>query len=180
MISLKLSNIFSKTVLFVILSFFISFQSGAIQFVGNYSTHFVQDNTIYFFCGATVVNIQVCTADIIKVRLDLTGNLQPDTSLVVIHETWPTVNFTVTDVGQTINIQTAQIIVKCLKHPFRMAFYDKAEQLIVKEPVLGGGLAWENQYRYAFFDQTVNDHFYGLGERSIPLDRKGFEFEMRA
>ncbi|MFQ6617456.1 MAG: TIM-barrel domain-containing protein, partial [Fidelibacterota bacterium] len=149
----------------------------AIEFVGDYSNHVVQDNTVLFTCGSTAVSIQLYRDDIVRVSLFPSGNIQDDTSFVVVNRSWPEVDFEVYESADEINIKTDSMIVTAQKRPFRLSFYDGAGRLILKERD-EGGLGWEGELNYAYFQQGDDPHYYGFGEKSIPLDRRGYSFRI--
>jgi alpha-glucosidase len=145
------------------------------EFVRDYSGHTIDGNKIHFQCQDVVVLVEWCTQEIVKVSLFPDGDVQPDTSFVVIHETWPQVCFTVEDTGDSIWIKSSRIHIGCQKRPFRLSFYNSSGKLILKERS-AGGLGWADNQCYAYFNQTDDEHFYGFGERAIELDKKGCNF----
>lgn len=145
------------------------------EFVGDYSGHTVNGNKIQFQCQDAVVLIEWCTRDIVKVSLFPDGNVQPDTSFVVIHEAWSPVSFTVEDTEDSIWVKSSGVHIGCQKRPFRISFCNSMEQLILRERP-AGGLGWSENQRYAYFNQTGDEHFYGFGERTIDFDKKGHDF----
>ena len=77
--------------------------------------------------GETTVKIQVCTPDIIRVRMSPTGEFEQPALVKygIVKTDWPNVDFTVEDEEDFIKIETDKLIVKAWKSPFRLSFLDK-------------------------------------------------------
>ncbi len=175
--------------LFCILFLLVLFteQASTQQFVGNYVRHVVSRDSVFFVCeDSTRIVLQVCADDVIRVALfPSPGAVHFDTSFVVVQKFAPTTSFTLQDNVADITITTPKASVVCQKRPFRIAFRSSSQQLLVKERD-AGGLGWDGDSRFAFFDQTSDEHFYGFGELCQPfpeikqtyppLDRKGYNF----
>jgi oligosaccharide 4-alpha-D-glucosyltransferase len=148
----------------------------AIDFVGDYRSHRIDGNTVFFDCTPAFVSVEFCTEDIVKVGLTFIWNPVEDSSYVVMHEAWPQVSFTIEDDDSTLHILSSTFDISCQKYPFRLSFCERSGHLLVQERS-EGGLGWQSPHTYAFFSQSPEDHFYGLGMRAIDLDRKGRSFD---
>lgn len=139
-------------------------QASTQQFVGNYMRHVVSSDSILFVCeDSTRIVLQVCTDDVIRVALfPSPGAVHFDTSFVVVQKFAPTTSFTLQDNVADVTITTSKASVVCQKRPFRIAFRSSSQQLLVKERD-AGGLGWDGDSRFAFFDQTSESISMDLG-----------------
>ncbi|MDZ7303276.1 MAG: DUF5110 domain-containing protein [candidate division KSB1 bacterium] len=146
------------------------------QFVGNYTGHAIRGDSVIFSCESASLLLEFCSESIIKVKYTPFGTLTRDTSFVTFCEDWPAVNFTVQNFPDSINFHTNALTLACRKRPFRLVFRERNGRLLLQERP-AGGLGWDGGLRYAYFNQTADEHFYGFGERGISLDRKGYRFD---
>jgi len=150
--------------------------AGAKEFVGDYLAHELQENSVVFHCQNADVVVQICTPEMVKIALLPRGNPEEDTSFVVIHRLWPEATFSVRDEGGYLRLETDQLVLLCSKSPFRMSFREPSGRVLLRERS-EGGLGWEGPWRFAYFQLEPAEHFYGLGEKGIPLDRRGYAFD---
>lgn len=146
-----------------------------INFVGNYTGHTTTDSTIRFYAGMCAIELKFIRSDILKVTLfeDL-NNAVEDTTFVVL-QSCSDVRWEMRDEGSKFLIQTDSILIRVDKTPLRIYYYDKAGKLLLKERN-SGGFGFRGKEKYVFFDIQPDEHFYGLGQKGIDIDRKGHAF----
>jgi len=87
----------------------------------------------------------------------------------------PTAALTVTDEGPSILAATAAVSVRIEKNPLRLVFLDKAGHVINEDArqrpwsVAGAGFRVDKE-------MPVDEHYYGLGDKAGPLDRRDMAF----
>lgn len=148
----------------------------AIEFVGDYRSHRVDGSRVVFDCAPATVTVAFCAEDIVKVSTSCEWSPGEDSSLVVLHRPWPGAAFAVEEDKETIRILSRTFEIRCSKYPFRVSFYRRSGEPLLRERPQGG-IGWERPAQYAYFTLSEGDHFYGLGMRAIDLDRRGWAFD---
>ena len=74
-------------------------------------------------------------------------------------------------------MRTSQLEVRVRLNPFRVAFYDLAGHLISKDDD-ARGTAWEGHRLRSWKWMPQDEHYFGLGEKAGPLDRRGHAYQM--
>jgi len=141
-------------------------------FLGNYTGHAVSGKQVTVSAGAAAVRFIFYQPDILRVDFLPFPGAVFDSSFSVIQDTTVYVPFTITDAPSTLKIETGALGVVCQKSPLRISYYDAAGNLLLSEPA-SGGLAVSGTERWATFSLHPNEHFYGTGERSADLDKRG-------
>ncbi len=146
-----------------------------INFIGNYTKHSLTDSTVRFCAGASVVEFKFLRDDIVQVMFfPDSSDIVYDESFVVIQNCIPT-RWILQEANDRFLIQTDSIVIRIDKNPFRIYFYDRAGKLLLKERN-AGGFGYTGKEKYVFFEIQPDEHFYGLGQKGIEIDRKGYAF----
>ena len=74
-----------------------------------------------------------------------------------------------------IRIKTSQLTALITKSPFQIKFYDSEGQLLTS---LDGFSMTENKPKI-FFSADSTEAFYGMGQKSIPVNRRGYQFKTK-
>jgi len=148
------------------------------RYIGDYVEPYqVDKNTITFKCANATVKIEVCTEDILRVRMSKSGVFLPDEPWVVIKYDWPKSNFTVKDRGAYVDIATQCITVKINKSPFRLDIFDEDTRALCLEPE-NGGMGFDGEKVICRKKLTATNHFFGLGQRYEKSDLRGCKYEL--
>jgi alpha-glucosidase (family GH31 glycosyl hydrolase) len=134
-----------------------------------------QDGPILRFGeGPARVSVTVCTSRI--VRIELAGEAPDGAPSYVGPRAWPGAAVHVDD-GEPVRMVTADLGVEVSIAPVRLAFLDRTGTLLLHQPADGGMTAERSadgrtrvHARFAF---TGEQHFYGLGQGGLQLDRLG-------
>ncbi len=146
-----------------------------INFLQNYTRHVATDSTVRFYAGVCAVEFKFIRADIVKVTLfEDSSNIVEDISPVVI-QSCNSVRWSLSDVNSSFFIETDSILIRVDKFPLRIYYYDKVGKLLLKERNLGG-FGYSGKEKYVFFEIQQDEHFYGLGQKGIDIDRRGYAF----
>jgi alpha-glucosidase (family GH31 glycosyl hydrolase) len=144
------------------------------DYVAPYKT---EANVITFTCTNATVKVEVCTEDILRIRMSKSGTLKPNEPWVVIKYDWPKSNFTVKDRGHYIDISTQCITVKINKSPVRVDIYDEDTRALCLEPE-AGGMGFDAEKVICRKRLTPTNHFFGLGQRYEKSDLRGEKREL--
>jgi alpha-glucosidase len=65
-------------------------------YLGDYvAPHKTEGNVVTFTCSNATVKVEVCTEDILRIRMSKSGEFKPNEPWAVIKYDWPQANFTV-------------------------------------------------------------------------------------
>lgn len=139
---------------------------GELKAVGHQGTEFT-------FAGAqATVVVSVLAPDLIRVRAVPGRSLPADHSYAVIKTDWPASKVNVSSDRNSYSIRTEQLEVRVQLAPFRIAFYDAQGQLLSKDAD-NLGISWDGPRVRIWKSQPADEHYYGFGEKSTPLDKRG-------
>jgi len=147
-------------------------------YLGDYVEPYqVQGNTITFTCSNAVVKLDICTEDILRIRMSRSRSFKPDEPWVVIKYDWPQSLFTVKDRGAHVDISTQCVTIKVNKSPLRLDVYDEDTRPLCLEPE-HGGMGFDGEKVICRKKLTPTNHFFGLGQRYEKSDLRGEKREL--
>lgn len=126
-----------------------------------------EDDGIMCTCNTGVLKLKICREDIVHVAYSPTSAI-PERPLKVVTAQWKTPQFTKTEAGDTIILQTGKIIVKVCKTTANVTYTDLGGEVILSEyaksmtPVKVEG-EQTNTVR-GEFNSPVSEGLYGLGQ----------------
>lgn len=163
-----------------LLCFLLVFTSAAFadwQSIGDMTKVESQGNQVTFRNAKSTVVVTVLAPDLIRVRMVPGTSLPPDHSYAVIKTDWPNVPIEVAGDKETRTIRTPELEVRAHLAPFRLAFYDRDGKLIARDAD-SRGVAWDGPRVRCWKWMPEDEHYYGLGEKSTPLDKRGRSYVM--
>jgi len=141
--------------------------------VGDYMGHYdLKGNEVTFTCTNAVVKVQVCTEDIVRIRMNPSGEFMPNEPYVVIKYDWASSPFAVTDRGHYVDITTPRLTARVNKSPFRIDIYDRHMEPLCMEPAKGGA-GFDGEKVICRKKLTATSHFFGLWQRYEQSDLRG-------
>ena len=144
--------------------------------VGNL-LNFEETKGVYTFsCDAGYVTLLFYRQDIVRIIMNPFEKPSVKSSVALVKEP-EKVNVEVVENEVEIALSTGKLAIKILKTPFRVSIYDGTGTLLVRETVKGMGYK-ENREVICFKEMSENDHFYGFGEKSGFLDKRGEKMTM--
>ncbi|PAV30966.1 alpha-glucosidase [Virgibacillus profundi] len=153
-------------------------QSAAVVYrdIGNIISNKKTDDTYLFVCVNGSVAVQFYSDSIVRITMNQKGDPKIDQSQTVMKK--PD-NVAITeDFSKDIyTLKTSKIKLVIYKAPFRLIVKDENGQIIVSESDRGMAFR-ENGEVTVFKKMHENDHFYGFGEKSGFLDKRGEKYEM--
>ncbi|MDT3425555.1 alpha-glucosidase [Paenibacillus forsythiae] len=143
----------------------------------------LQDGLVLFTCENGRLAVGGLRTGIIRVKL-LAGAGPGDpipmhtTAAVIREETNPggrEAEPKLRDTGLSYMIETAGMMVEVVKQDSSLRFLNESGQILAHNPLL----AWkEDKAATALFQAAENTHYYGLGEKTGFLDKRGERYEM--
>jgi alpha-glucosidase len=153
-------------------------QSGSKTYrdIGKLHNYHEKDNTYMFSCENGTIAIQFYTESIVRVIMNQKNPIDLQGSKAVIAKP-KKVTIEVTEDNERIVLSTTNVQLVITKVPFRITFKDSQGREIVSEGKYGMAYR-ENGEVIAYKQMSENDHFYGFGEKSGHLDKRGEKLEM--
>lgn len=163
----------------MILAFLLSlssFTAAAQEFTmaGNYIKHKKTKNSIEFQCTNAKIRVDICSDDILRIRMRPGGEFKPDETYVVIRYDWPVISYSIKDKGDFIAIETQRMQIKAFKSPFRFEFFDLNGNPVNKD-WKEGSMGFRGNEIICRKELTGTDHFFGLGQRYEKSDLRGMK-----
>ncbi len=144
--------------------------------LGDYSSHRVVRGGVEVTVGRAVVRIVAYRPEIVRVSCSFDRAPAPaEPSWSVSAVPAPGVHVVATADDSAVTLTTQALRVEASKRPFRLAFFDRAGRRLLAEPAAGGMGESGREKRLRFVIQE-GDHFFGFGQKGIPVDRRGRSF----
>lgn len=179
---LRLSKLRSRGLLLARLMFALLMPSasfGTLQYVGNVQFTSISTNRVDFVLDQGVVaRLEILDDDLIRVRVSPTGTFTSQTSGAIASTGLNTPIVTFNDSSSATFIATSRAQVAVLKAPFQVLIYRTDGSLVSAD--LPHAIAWDPSSGL-ILDQKyaqADEHYFGLGERGGPVDRRGRKFTM--
>jgi len=163
--------------LLCLLLLFANSAFGDWQGVGSLVASEPQGNQITFRSRQATAIITVLAPDLVRVRMVPGPSPGPDYSWAVAKTDWPMVSAEFTGSKDSRVIRTSELEVRVQLSPFRLTFYDRSGRLISKDAD-SRGMSWEGPRVRCWKWMPADEHYFGLGEKSNPLDKRGHSYVM--
>jgi alpha-glucosidase len=115
--------------------------------------------------------VRVLTPDLVNVAVVKAGEPVPESPGILKHD-WPSVPLRHQDTGGRYVIRTSSLTVEISKEPFGVVMRDRSGR-IVNEDDLSRGSGYENGKPYVFKRAQPDERFYGFGEQTRRLNKRG-------
>ena len=142
------------------------------QPIGNLKPTGRNGNEFTFRGARAIVVISVLAPDVVRVRAGAGQSLPADHSYAVVKTDWPAAKVDVSTYGKFQSIRTSEMEVRIQLSPFRISFYDANGALLSKDADTMG-INWDGKRVRVGKTEPVDEHYYGFGEKSTPLDKRG-------
>lgn len=148
--------------------------------LGNCLRHSVEGNEVIFHCDKNAkVKIELCSGEVLKIQVAPEGNFsRKNPSFAVINEDlgW-TGSVEVKEEPSAYEIFTASLRIRVNKSPFKLQIFDKYQKLLFSD-YNDRGFVKQGTKVTAFKNLRGDEQFFGLGEKSGPLNRRGRNYKM--
>ncbi len=146
---------------------------------GKCLTYEVSGSQAIFHCENNVnVLLKLCSPGIIKLWYEQGTFLRNNESFAVVNENIDNAGtLSVSEQPGSYEIFTSELIIRINKNPLQIRFFDKYQKLLL-EDYQGKGFVKDAQRQISYKTLRPNEHFFGLGEKSGGLDRRGKTFRM--
>jgi alpha-glucosidase len=145
------------------------------QPVGSMVARPPEGNQISFHNRQAIVTISVLATDLVRVRMSPGDTPGQDYSWAVIKTDWPKTPVEFSGNKQLRIIKTPAMEVRVQLSPFQLAFYGVDGRLISKDV---REMAWDGEHVRCWKIMPPDEHYFGLGEKAGPLDKRGHSYVM--
>jgi alpha-glucosidase len=150
------------------------------QSLGDVTSFHFDQQRLGLRCGDTAVRIEALAPDLMRVRLAPDGQFGHDFSYAVAQTGWPPTEVMFEAGHDVLELRSAALICRVQRTPCRISFYDPLGRLLAAD---ADGLGWGEPVdgdRPVVCRQRLlpGSHFYGLGEKAFPMERRGRRFEL--
>jgi alpha-glucosidase len=133
-------------------------------------------NGIDIYSGAALVRITSLRDDALRVRVGATGELPEDASWAVLPASrTASASVTQEETATTIGFTTAKLRLSVQKDPLQITVADLTGKIILQQlpdrPIEFNGTAFRARFR-----SPADEHYFGLGDKPGPLDRRNEAF----
>ncbi len=127
----------------------------------------------------SLIQLTVLAPDLVRVRTLFPGQqAAPDHSWAIARADWPVVPCQIREDAETVTVATMELEIVLRRHPLLVEFRDAVshrrinadERPAARDPRTGRLAAAKRL--------GLDEHFYGLGEKAAPLDRRRGEFTL--
>lgn len=150
------------------------------QTLGSCSSYVINSNKVIFNCENNAkVLLQYCSDEVIKVWISADGSFKRNNvSFAVINEDlgWNG-NLKVNEETSAYEIFTASLRIRINKAPFKLQIFDKYQKLIFND-FNDRGFVKKGNHISAYKTLKSDEQFFGLGEKSGTLNRRGKSYKM--
>ena len=164
--------------IFVLLFTCVAFPQTHWQPLGDVTSVEKLANGVVVSAGAARIRITVLAPTVVGLRYSLQGSFGSDQSFAVLPDAFPNPpTIQTNDSGNAVLLDTGAMQVRILKSPLRVVFLDPAGQVISEDdpryPVSFDGAAFR-----VWKSTPLEEHYFGLGDKTGPLDRRDLAFTM--
>lgn len=152
---------------------------GTWRAAGNVVATAVSANRVDFSLDSgAVARVEMLAGDIVRIRVNPSGQISARVSEALSFSALADPQAAIYDLAQATYLQTAAATVAVLKAPFQVVVLRADQSLVTAD--LPNGVQWDSVsgailvQRYA----PADEHYFGLGERGGPLDRRGRSLNM--
>jgi alpha-glucosidase len=133
-------------------------------------------------CENALVQLTVLAPDLVRVRVSPTGRFSAPFSYAIAKkdDEWsatpqPSVECSVEETEETLIIRTSKLHIHIAKAHLHLAWLDP-DGMVIHADAAGAG--WKDDKLYHWKHMPIDEHIYGLGEKTLPLDKRGLATEM--
>ena len=140
--------------------------------LGPVSRYERESGGLLIYCGDALLRVSIERAGIVRVRLAQSGVFGRDHSWAVTTDDSPTPAWKLDDENDRLTLITSTLRVVIQKNPCRISFHT-IDGLPIATNDASKGIGWDGEEVRCWMQLSDDDHFFGLGERGAPLDKRG-------
>ncbi|MFD1017817.1 glycoside hydrolase family 31 protein [Thalassobacillus hwangdonensis] len=145
--------------------------------IGNLVEAVEQQESYHFQCEQGVVSVRFYRKDIVRITMDPEGNPQENNDSRAVTTSPGKVSVGLKEEEAFLTLETEAMKVRINKQPFRITVLDHQSNVISAEDERGMGFQHSGEV-IAHKKMDAADRFYGFGEKSGFLDKRGEKYTM--
>ncbi|SDI43010.1 glycoside hydrolase family 31 protein [Alteribacillus bidgolensis] len=119
-----------------------------------------------------VAFVRLFDKDLVKVSV-LEEGREESYSPGIAKKDWETPDFKLEEKDRTLSLKTDEITILVNQEPFGIKMLDKEGNVINEDAMSNGGSGYADDKPYVFKETDENENFYGFGEQSGELNKRG-------
>lgn len=131
-----------------------------------------EDCGVLLTCGGAALRISIERTGIIHVRLAPTGDFDREHSWAVVPDDSSAPAWRVEETAQHIDVVTDAVTVHIQRDPCRVSFITPDGRVCAADDS-SKGMVWDGEAIACWKQIGEQEHFFGLGEKGLPLDKRG-------
>nr|WP_235816446.1 TIM-barrel domain-containing protein [Bacteroides ihuae] len=146
----------------------------------NCSSYFLQGNQVIFhLTDSAGLQLQLCSQSVVKIWFSPDGNFQrKSSSFAVINEQLESIDtIRVEEQPACYELFTSKLRIRVNKKPCSLQIFDKYQKLIFSDYADKGHVS-EGSKKIEYKTLRRDEHFFGLGEKTGKMDRRGEAYKM--
>ena len=137
------------------------------------SSYKIDASRAEFISGnGSVLELKLCSSSVVRVRFAPDGKLQEHRSFAVVNEDLEDLDMSVSEQEACYEIFTDKLRIRIDKEPLSLKIYDKYQKLLFSD-CADRGRAVDGTRKIEYKILRRDEHFFGLGEKTGKLDRRG-------
>lgn len=149
-----------------------------IPIIGKCTSFKVEGNQVLFSCENDIqLKLKLCSSGVVKLDYELANRKAPKSFAVISDSLENIGTIHVSEQSQSYEIFTSELIIRINKDPFQIRFFDKYQKLLF-EDYQAKGFVKNGKQIASYKTLKPDEQFYGLGEKSGPINRRGHSYKM--
>jgi alpha-glucosidase len=163
---------------FPVALFCIAAASAQVRIFNSVDTFNAERDGVEIHSGSAIVRIAALRDDVLRIRLGPNGSLPEDASWAVLPGA-RTARVSVTPINDeaVVGFSTAKLRVRVEKISLRMTISD-LQGKVISSDTPGRPIEYHGDSFRIYKDMPENEHYFGLGDKTGPLDRRGMAFTL--
>jgi alpha-glucosidase len=128
-------------------------------------------------CENAVIQIAVLAPDLVRVRVSPTGHFaaSPGYAIAKQDAEWTETGFSIEETGEALILRTDRLHCHVSRTHSRLSFLDPDGTPVHAD---ASGVGWQEDRIYHWTHLPLGEHVYGLGQKTLSLDKRGMATEM--
>jgi len=167
---------------FAVFTFIIMITTGDVSanytFLGNVERYERTQSGVIVHCeGNNLLKIEFLLPTMFRILLIRNDYTEPPLTYALAKTAWNPVSIELQNESTEIIIRSSQIVLNIHKQPCRLTVKDR-NGIIINQDDEGMGIGWDGKEVKCWKTITHNEKFFGLGEKTGTLDKRGQEWVM--
>ncbi len=152
--------------------------SAQYSFLGNVEKYQHEGSNLRLYCeDGFQLNISFLQPNMFRAFLLRPQHQEPPLTYALTKTEWPQVKISVEESDQALLVKSDELDLTISKNPCRLTVRNKAGEVLCEDDA-GMGIGWDGKEIRNWKALAEDEKFFGLGEKTGPLDKRGREWVM--